>query len=122
MAKKMTSEEKHYWDLSEVYLAEYEDHTDHYARVLQAMGVIVEMESDLAEFLTKGKPTEKTNRQRKRLDILCAAVNSFTVASERGLQFKKVMHKLFAREHEQLLRITELEKEVIKLQKTLQDL
>ena len=122
MAKQMTPEEKHYHDLAEVYLAEYEDHTGHYAAVMQVMGVIVEMESDLAEFNTKAKPTEKSIRQRKRLSVLSAAVNSIKASAENGLMFKAVMKRWFATINEQQRKIEELEKEVTKLTKTLQEL
>ena len=120
IAKKMTPAEKHYWELSEVYLAAYQDNLEPHFKIMQAMGVIVEMESDLIKFEKSKGETEKSKSQRERLSILKLAVDAFSIASERNLQFNHVMSSLYKDNQSKALKIVELEEEIFSLNKKLE--
>lgn len=118
--KKMSPEEKHYWELSEVYLATYQNNLESSFKIMQAMGVIVEMESDLIQFeLSKGK-TEKSIAQSLRLSILKNSIDAFSIVSERNLQFNHVMNRVNRDSESKSLKIADLENEIIKLNKQLE--
>lgn len=118
----MTPEEKHYWNLSEVYLSAYQNNIEPSFKIMQAMGVIVELESDLILFeKSKGK-TEKSINQQRRIDILKKAVDAFSVVSDRNLQFNYVMGSLYENNRLQTLKIAELENELNKLKALLEAL
>ena len=120
--KKMSPAEKHYWELSEVYLSAYQDNVEPNIKIMQAMGVIVEMESDLVVFeKTKGQ-TEKSKAQIDRLSILKSSIDAFTIVSQRNLQFNMVMTNLYRDNESKSLKIAELENEIIKLNKNLEGL
>lgn len=117
---KITPVEQYYMELSEIYMIAYQNNIEPATVIMQAMGVIVEMESDLLLFL-QGKPqTEKTKRQQTRLDILKKAVNQFSIVSERNLQFRMVAGKLRNKIDEQAETINDLQAEIIKLNKQLE--
>ena len=111
-AEPMTAKERHYWELSEIYVTAYQDNIQPVTKIMQAMGVIVEMESDLLLFLKGKQPTEKTKRQQGRLDILKDAVNQFSIVSERNLQFRMVAGKLRSKINEQAEKIKDQEREI----------
>lgn len=117
---KMTPEEKRYWELSEIYLAHYQDAMEPSLKIMVAMGVIVEMESDLAEFHKKNTETVKSKIQKDRLTILRKSLDSFSLAAERNLQFRMVMKKMYDDSQSKEERIKELENEIIKLNKQMQ--
>lgn len=121
-AKKMSPAEKHYWELSEIYLSAYQNNIEPNIKIMEAMGVIVEMESDLVVFeKTKGQ-TDKSKYQLERIQVIKNAIDAFSVVSGRNLQFNMVMTNLYRDNEAKSLKITELEAEIIKLNKNLEGL
>lgn len=119
---KMSPVEKYYYELSEVYLSAYHDSVGHNLKVMQAMGVIVEMESDLVVFENTKGQTEKSKHQSERITVLKSALDSFTIATERNLQFNTIMSTLYKDNQSKSLKIDELEKEIVKLNKNIEGL
>lgn len=119
-ANKMTPAEKRYWELSEIYLAQYQDSIEPSLKIMLAMGVIVEMESDLAAFHGKNAETEKSKNQKDRLNILRKSLDAFSISAERNLQFRMVMNKMYNETQVKDCRIQELEQEIIKLNQQLE--
>lgn len=120
--KKMTEAEKHYWDLSEVYIGAYQIHIEPNIKIMQAMGVVVEMESDLVVFeKTKGQ-TEKSKYQYERIQVIKNAIDAFYLVSGRNLQFNLVMQGLYNENQSKSLKIDELEQEIVKLRLQLEGL
>jgi len=116
----MTPEEKRYWELSEIYLAQYQDSIEPSLKIMVAMGVITEMESDLAEYHLKNAETEKSKHQKDRLSILRKSLDSFSLSAERNLQFRMVMSRMYRESEQKDQAITELQREIELLNKQLQ--
>ena len=116
--KKMTPNEKYYWELSEVYLSQYYDSVEPSLKIMAAMGVIVEMESDLAEYHLKNKESEKSIKQKDRLNILRSSIDALSLSGERNLQFKRVLSNLYNTNQTMKIKVEEMtrEIEVLKLQ------
>lgn len=116
----MTPAEKYYADLAEVYFHQYHDAMEPHLKIIIAMGVLVEMESDLAEFHQKNAETEKSRNQKERLTILRKSLDAFSISAERNLQFRMVTKKMYDKCQEKEGRIIEMENEIVKLNKQLQ--
>lgn len=111
----MSPIELHYLGLSEVYLANYQNLAEPNWKIMQAMGVIVEMESDLVMFEKEKGVTEKSKKQLDRIQVIKNAVDSFSIASDRTIQFKLILTKLYNEAHLKEAKIKELENEIIRL-------
>ncbi|KIO75608.1 hypothetical protein TH53_19920 [Pedobacter lusitanus] len=98
--KNLSEIEKYYWELSEVYLGHYYDAVEPSLKIMLAMGVIVEMESDLVKFHKEKKETPNSRRQQERLKILINTLDAFTVSAERNKQFRLVMQKMYDQQAE----------------------
>jgi len=119
--EKVNSEVEYYKAISEVYLLELQNHIEPSEKILIAMGVIVQMNSDLVSYLLKNKSTEKSKAQSKRLEVLMEVMNYFSVIADRNLQMKGVVKRFFA-EHKKLEDvIVEKDRQIEILNKMLQD-
>lgn len=121
----MTPEEKHYWELSEVYLQAYQDVTAPSVLSMMMQGVVVEMQSDLEEFLQKdpdnyNQNKKKVDKQQNRINILKKGIDSFSVLADRNFQFKEVMRKYQKRQAELEEENAELKKQIDVLMQTIE--
>ncbi|QIL41001.1 hypothetical protein G7074_18045 [Pedobacter sp. HDW13] len=95
----MTNTEKHFYELSEIYLAAYQDHTRPSILAMMMMGVVVEMRSDIALYLKKNpNSVDKVKKQQDRIKILVECLDAFTVATDRNLQITKILTGYYDRE------------------------
>lgn len=114
MAKqKLTPLEQKYLNLSEVYLARYEDMSHRNIQIMLAKGVIVEMESDLAFFHLDRPRTDKSDAQIHRLNILRKVVGQFADIHSFNWQINALLGNMH-RENEGLKKEIEVLKESIK--------
>ena len=118
--EKMSPIELHYMGLSEIYLAHYQNMAEPNWKIMQAMGVIVEMESDLVMFEKEKGVTDKSKKQLERIQVIKNAVDAFSIASDRCIQFNLILTKMYTKEHLKDAKIAELESEIIKLNKQLE--
>lgn len=84
----LTKSEQEYFDLSEIYLSEYNDLLLPSKKIMVAQGVIVSMYSDILAFLSKNKPTERSTVQKERIELLLEIVNDFSIVSSANIQMK----------------------------------
>jgi hypothetical protein len=116
----MTPIEKHYWDISQVYLAHYEKHMERERKIMIAKGVTAEMTSDLVEWRQKNKPNERWQKQWDRLLLLEDALDIFGSLSSTNIQIKIFLSAL----HKQIDGLqeenTELKKQIDVLTKTIE--
>lgn len=108
---KLSPLEEKYKELSEVYLAKYEQQIDREVKMMIAKGVIVEMESDLAFFHLKSPRTDKSQNQLDRLDILRGIVEEFSSIQSFNWQVNQVLGKFYRENQKLKQRIGELEAE-----------
>jgi len=115
--QKLTPTEIYYLGLSEVYLAELDDHVDNWMKIMIAKGVVAEMESDLLIHLEKNPPTERSTQQHERLKVLNSSFDYFSRIASNNNQMKLLLRKS-ARENLVLKKeIEELKNEKILLNK-----
>lgn len=82
-----------YKSISEVYLAEKEDFEEPIQKIMAAKGILIEIESDLLEFLSKSKPTKKSNKQEERIFLLNSILDYFSRISTTNYQMKLMLRK-----------------------------
>lgn len=92
----LPSDERKYIELSEIYLAKYEDQEQRHLKMMMAKGILVEMESDLVFFHMKNEKTEKSEHQQNRLDLLKSAIDEFSAIHAFNFQVKMVLSKFYA--------------------------
>lgn len=90
---KKTDLELYYQSLSEIYLAEIENLQEPISQILIAKGILIEIESDLLEFLSKSKPTKKSERHKERIDLLGSVMNYFSNMAHNNYQMKLLLRK-----------------------------
>ena len=73
----MTQQEKYYKQLSEIYLTENELHQETSTKIMQALGITIEMHSHLIKYLISNKETEESKSQAERLKLRTYVINSF---------------------------------------------
>jgi len=95
---KMTKVEQYYLALSEVYLAELDNHAESFIKIMQAKGIVLELESDLIFFLKKNKPTEKSIKQQDRIDLLKSIFDHFAKVSSSNDQYRLLLRKSAAKQ------------------------
>lgn len=110
---------EYFESMAEVYLCELQDHLEPSKQIMRAMGVIVEMNSDLLKFLTKNPSTERSQAQSKRLEILMSVVDTFSVLSDRNYQIKTVLRSYLKIIKEKDHRIAELDQEILELKRSI---
>ncbi len=84
----LTKSEQEYFDLSEIYLSEYNDMLLPSKKIMVAQGIIVSMYSDILSFLSKNKPTERSKVQKERIELLLEIITDFSVVSSSNIQMK----------------------------------
>ena len=102
---KMTPTEAHYLALSEIYLSELDNHAESFIKIMQAKGIVLEIESDLLHFLKKSPPTEKSLKQQSRIDLLKEIFDHFAKISSSNDQLRLILRKSAREKYE-------LEKEI----------
>lgn len=105
MSKEELQEQVNYYkELSEVYLTQMEDYLQPSYDIMTAMGIVVQMNSELLEYLTKHKQSEKTKVQKDRLEMLMKIMHAFSSTADRNYQLKliveQVRRELIKAEHE----------------------
>lgn len=116
----MTPEEKYYWELSEIYIAQYENHMDRENKLMIAKGVTTEMVSDLIEWRKKNSSNERFEKQWNRLLLIEQALDTFGSLSSTNIQIKRILsqhrQKISALEEQN----AELKKQIDVLTKTIE--
>lgn len=117
----MTARELYYLGLSEIYLAEVEDLHGPIVKILQAKGVVVEIESDLLSFVAKNGDNERSIKQAERIGILKEAFNHIDKVSAVNVEMRVIIRKnsrdIYALQQE----ISELKRELEIKNKSLDD-
>ena len=87
----MTPEEKRYWELSEIYIAQYENHMARENKLMIAKGVTTEMFSDLIEWKSKNQTNARFEKQWSRLMLIEKALDTFGSLSSTNIQIKRIL-------------------------------
>ena len=90
---KMTPEERRLLAQSEVYLAEYEDLLTPTVKCLLVKSLVMQMRSDMLEYLMKHEKTELSDIRQQRIDILDEAVNYFMRLSSLNNEMKLIIRQ-----------------------------
>lgn len=100
IGNSLTKTERYYWELSEVYLAQYHNATENSTLCMMMQGVIVEMQSDVEKYL-KNNPNskDKVSTQQNRINVLNRCVDAFTITSERNYQIRYTLNRYLDNEN-----------------------
>lgn len=110
-----------YKNLAEVYMVEYQDYLKPSKKIMVAMGVIVEMMSDLALYHTKKPKNDKSKQQEERLQVLMTIINEFSVISDRNNQIRLIVSGYMDEIKSRDMQISKLEEELETLKQSISD-
>jgi hypothetical protein len=116
----MTPNEKHYWELSEVYIAHYEKHMQREDKIMIAKGATIEMFSELVEWRQKNESNERFEKLWSRLQLIQDALEVSGSLSSTNIQFRRILSSYKQKMSSLEAENTDLKKQVEVLTKTIE--
>jgi GTP-sensing pleiotropic transcriptional regulator CodY len=110
---KLTDSEKHYIQLSEIYLLKYQEMVKPQKDIMVAKGIIVEMMSELLQFSMKNPENEKAKKSQERLDSFMDIINLFSQIADNNYQISLLYQNQIRQSIKLKETINQLQKEIM---------